>query len=60
VLFGGPWNRLRAPRPHHAATNTLIHEVAALIRLRRNARAAEVAHRIDPAALAALPSGAIA
>ncbi|HEV3173612.1 MAG TPA: helix-turn-helix transcriptional regulator [Actinocrinis sp.] len=36
-------------------TNTLIHEVSALIRLRRNARAVEVAHRIDPAALASLP-----
>ena len=36
-------------------TNTLIHEVSALIRLRQNARAVEVAHRIHPAALASLP-----
>ena len=36
-------------------TNTLIHEVSALIRLRQDARAVEAARRIDPAALAALP-----
>lgn len=36
-------------------TNTLIHEVSALIRLRQDARAVEAARRIDPDALASLP-----